>query len=77
MSRATDLSFGTNIRSQVTIFFAQVRECSVAKASDWIWTKSSAEKTRSFPISYASVTLQRARVEIDSEADSGADAGGL
>ena len=32
---------------------------------------------RSFPISYASVALQRARVEIDSKADSGTDAGDL
>ena len=37
------------------------RECSVAKVSDWIWTESPAERTRSFLICHASVALWVAR----------------
>ena len=36
----------------------QIVVCSVAKPSDWIWTKSPAERTRSFPIWHASVSLR-------------------
>ena len=44
-----------NVESQQ--FLRTPRGRSVAKASDWIWTESLAERTRSFPIWHASVAL--------------------